>query len=276
MFAKLIAAAASGLVGLALTRALPDPDPQDEPPPKAKAKHKAKEKEKEKAKGEFPPGPAGDLGKAYVLLRRLRSDDQSTGRPEARLRDWTRRASALYRKGVDAYKADDLRLAHEYGASAHDLARAVEHARNAALFDAPDDDLPAPPPGPGPDDDAGGAARRDLRLAYRRITELDDRPARERDAGPDAAFYRDAATDLYNAALADAGAGRHERARQLARAAEAMTHVVEHLGHAAVRENSFGPGGPEPKAWRERLEPKKAPLDDQPGGDLPPPIRRGR
>ena len=35
-------------------------------------------------------------------------------------------------------------LAREYGAAAHDLARAVDHARNAALFDRPRPDLPPP------------------------------------------------------------------------------------------------------------------------------------
>ena len=116
-------------------------------------------------------GPAGDLRKAYDLLRRLRADDRPAGRPEERLRDWTDRAAKLYRDGLKAFEDGDDRLAHEYGAAAHDLARAVDHARNAARFDQPDPDLPPPPDGPGPED-AGERARRDLRRAYDRIAEL--------------------------------------------------------------------------------------------------------
>src|SRR5205823_1089594 len=153
------------------------------------------------------------------LLRRLRSDGRTTGRPEERLRDWTDRATKLYRDGVKAFKEGDHRLAHEYGASAHDLAKAVDHSRNAAQYERPDPDLPPPPSGPGPEDD-GDRVRHDLRRAYDRIRDgLDDKLA------GDPKFYLDAARDLYNAARRDAEAGRSERAVELARAADAMSHV---------------------------------------------------
>ncbi len=66
---------------------------------------------------------------AYHLLRRLRSDGQAADRPDARLREWTDRAAKFYRAGVQAFKDENPELAHEYGAIAHDLARAIEHAR---------------------------------------------------------------------------------------------------------------------------------------------------
>lgn len=219
---KLITMGVSGLLGVGLLGLLqpPPPPPGEGPPPKAK-KGKA--------------GPEGDLHKAYNLLRRLKSDESHSGRPEERLRDWTERAANLYREGIKAADGDP-RLAHEYGAAAHDLARAIDHARNAAQFDKTDPDLPPPPDRDGPEGDRE-RSRRDLRHAYDRIQD-----ARGEDA-KDGRFYLDAARDLYRAARKDAEAGRDERAGELARAAEAMTHVPEHLAHIA----DGGPEGPRPK-----------------------------
>jgi hypothetical protein len=88
-----------------------------------------------------------------------------------------------------------------------------------------------------------GQAHRDLQNAYDRI-----RKAREEYPGEDAKFYLDAARDLYNAARRDAQAGRLDRASELARAAEALTHVPAHLG-ALGR----GPEGEPPKAKRDEI-----------------------
>lgn len=247
MLGKIFALGASSLLGISLAGFSPPPPPDDGPPPPPK-------------EGEH--GPGGDLKKAYDLLRRLRSDGRTTGRSEERLRDWTERATKLYRDGLRAREAGDPRLAHEYGAAAHDLARAIDHARNAAQYERPDPDLP-PPSGPGPEDGAA-RVRRDLRRAYDRIRdELDGRP------GMDRTFYLDAARDLYNAARRDAEAGRQERAGELARAAEAMSHVAEHLGHADDRDRPDEPPPP-PDRRRGRPEPpgRERPDDDR----LPPPL----
>ena len=267
---KLAATACSMLVSLGLAAlAPPGPPPQDGPPPH-------KEKGEPKGKSE------GDLRRAYHLLRRLRIDDSSSARPEERLRDWTEQASKFYRDGIKALDQDDERLAHEYGAIAHDLARAADHAHNAALCDRKDASLPPPPEGKGPDE--GERAHHDLRHAYDRISELDrDKPTRE------ATTYLKASRDLYSAARRDIEAGRDERGGELARAAEAMTHVVDHLGHTADRADR-----PEPKAKRDRDrdrdepkrdrdEPKakrerddrpepKAKRSDRRDSDLPPPL----
>src|SRR4051812_27960397 len=93
-------------------------------------------------------------------------------------------------------------------------------------------------------------------------------------------FYRDASKDLYNAARRDASAGRRERAGELARAAEALTHVPEHLARAEDADDR-----PEPKkekakekekAKRDRPEPreKEKARRERPeaDADIPPPI----
>ena len=91
---KLAATASSVLVSIAAGWLPPAAARRDgmPPPPKAKGKGEGKKK------GEREPG--GDLRKAYDLLRRLRADDSAGGRAEERLRDWTDRATKLYREGL--------------------------------------------------------------------------------------------------------------------------------------------------------------------------------
>ena len=250
---KVLILAASSLLSLGLACILPTSatgSPDGPPPP---------EKEKAKKKGE--PGPKGDLHRAYDLLRRIKAEDGPSGRSDERTRDWTERAVRYYRRGLDALTAEDPRVAHEYGVAAHDLARAVDHVRNASRFDRPDPDLPPPPEAGGPEED-GGQARHDLRRAYDRIRDTDMNQ-------PEAKFYLDAARDLYNAARRDALANRHERSGELAKAAEAITHVPEHLAHATNP-------APDPKAKKkgDGPEPKAKKKGERPDGgdDLPPPL----
>ena len=269
---KYVALGTSSLLGLALTAAMPAGPPKgpDEPP---------------KAKKKDEPGPGGEMKKAYDLLRRIRSDNRDAGRPEDRLKDWTERATKLYRQALKAADQGEEHKAREYGVAAHDLARAVDHARNAAtLANDLDDELPLPPGPKGPEDE-DEKTRRDLRHAYDRIGEL------KGDAeGPESKFYLDASKDLYNAARRDAVAGRHERAGELARAAEALTHVPEHLARAVEdrpepREKKAKKGRPEPpkakegrpepkekKEKKDRPEPKEKKDRPGPDGEIPPPI----
>jgi hypothetical protein len=231
---KILALGTSSLLGLAMAAALPPEPaspPKEPPPPKSKKKDDR--------------GPVGELKKTYDLLRRVRSDSRSTGRPEERLRDWTDRATKLYRTALKSLEKGENREAREYGTAAHDLARAVDHARNAATFEL-DDDLPPPPEAGGPEEE-DERTRRDLRRAYDRIVEM-----REIRGVTDLPFYLDASKDLYNAARRDATSGRRERAGELARAAEALTHVPEHLARAT------GDDRPGPKEKRDRPEPPKA------------------
>jgi hypothetical protein len=285
MLSKLLSVGLTSLLGLGLTAAFqPDPPPPgDGPPPRPSPKKKGE------------PGPEDGLREAYDLLRRIRNDNRVTGRPEERLRDWTERATALYREAVKAQKAGDEPRSREYGLAAHDLARAVDHARSAAQFDRaePDPELPPPPGGPVPEGEKERVAR-DLRNAYDHIRDQLDK----RDPGKDAAFYNEASRDLYNAARRDAEAGRYERAIELARAADAISHANEHLAHATGnRPEPPGDGsGPEPRVKGkekdkakvkkkasgkgERPDAKKRPEDgDRPdpqegrnSGALPPPL----
>jgi len=274
---KLIAAIMSVLVslGLAASFTVAQPPPPDGgPPPKARTKEKGDPKKK----GKHEPG--ADLSKAYDLLRRLRADDSATGRPDERLREWTDRAAGFYRQGLKALNASDMRVAREYGTAAHDLARAVDHARNAVRFDRPDPELPPPSDDFGLED-ARERSRRDLYRADERIGWLG-----EWQAVPSAEYYIKAARDLYSAARRDLVAGRDERAGELARAAEAMTHVPEHLAAAGEDRGRTGyrpvpppdgPDGPGPKAKRpepkaKRPEPKDEDFEpiDRPGSGLPP------
>jgi hypothetical protein len=238
MMIKLFATVSSVLISLALAAAMPAQPPPGPggPLPKAKGKGKAEGKKK----GEREPG--GELSKAYDLLRRLRADDISTGRPDERLRDWSDRAAAFYRDGLRSLNAADMFRAREYGAAAHDLARAVDHSRNAVRYDRPDPDLPSPS-----DDfglrDTGDRARLDLYRAYDRLGWLG---TWQGVAGSE--FYVKAARDLYSAARRDMEAGRVERAGELARAAEAMTHVPEHLYQVAAAGRDFGRAAPPPPA----------------------------
>jgi hypothetical protein len=276
---KLIAAVSSVLVSLGLATSFPGAQPPPfggGPPPKVKTKEKGDPKKK----GKHEPG--AELSKAYDLLRRLRADDSTTGRPEERLKDWTDRAAGFYRQGLKALNASDMRIAREYGAAAHDLARAVDHARNAVRFDRPDPDLPPPSDDFGLED-ARERARRDLYRAYERIGWLG-----QWQAAPSAEFFIKAARDLYSAARRDLEAGRDERAGELARAAEAMTHVPEHLAQVGEGRDRVGyrpappPEGPEPKAKRpepkgKRPEPKGEEFEprDRSASNLPPALPPG-
>jgi hypothetical protein len=256
---KLVALGSSSLLGLALATAIPSEPPQGPGPPS-------------KAKKKDDKDPGGEMKKAYDLLRRLRSDNRNVGRPEERLNDWTDRATRLYREALKASDKGEDRQAREYGLAAHDLARAVDHARNAATFDL-DNDLPPPSDARGPEDE-GERTRRDLRHAHDRIVDLTDEAE-----GPEIKFYLNASKDLYNAARRDAVAGRQERAGELARAAEALTHVPEHLARATGFDDRPEPKEKkkkdrfEPKEKKDRPEPPVAKRDrPEPGGEIPPPI----
>jgi hypothetical protein len=256
---KLLATVSTVVVSLGLATLLPGqpPPPGGPPPPKAKGKGVGKKK------GDREPG--GELRKAYDLLRRLRADEAIAGRPEERLRAWTDSAARLYRDGLKAQSAGEAFLAREYGAAAHDLGRAVDHARNAARFDRPDPDLPQPSDDFGLED-TRERARRDLDRAYERIGWLD---TWQRTPGSE--VYVKAARDLYNAARRDLEAGRDERAGELARAAEAMTHVPEHLAQVGEGGRFGARPTPAPPA-RELPEPKGKRKDGgrDSGAGLPP------
>jgi hypothetical protein len=122
------------------------------------------------------------------------------------------------------------------------------------LYDRAGDDLPRPPVQEGTGE-IPEPLRHDLHKTHDRLV--------EETGTPDSKLFHDAARDLYNAARRDAEAGRFERAAELARAADAMTHVIEHVGHAAginPRDN-LREFDPEPES---KDEPKAKADFDQP------------
>jgi len=263
---KQVVLSVSTLLGISLATFFQEPpDRKGEGPPPPKGKHAAKEREKTKKQA-----PGDELRKTYTLLRRIRSDSVE-GKSEPRIKDWADRATDLYRRAIQA-RRDDPHRSHELAIASHDLARAADHAGNAARLDRGDDlELPPPPDGDGPDG-ADERNRHDLQRAYERIQE-----ALETELERENAFYINAAKDLYNAARRDLEAGRVERGGELARAAEAMTHVPEHLDMAANGEprgpggrDGRGPFGPDAKKARRDHQAKKK--GARPPLELPPPL----
>jgi hypothetical protein len=191
-----------------------------------------------------PKGPKGDKGpkkgkdhlqKAYDALTDVAAwSDRGRARPPRDLEALIDQAKDLYRDAVRAAREDDLGGADELAAAAHDAARGLVHALRAQVPLARG--IPTPP-------------RRD-------DYELDDLLRRTRDRLDDFAglaprgagqTFLDAARPLYDQARR---AGRDDTARalQLARAAEAWTHVGEHLSRADTRDTR----GLEPERRRDR------------------------
>ncbi len=197
-----------------------------------------------KGKEKGPKKGKDHLQKTFEALT-----DVAAARPPRDLAPLVERAKDLYREALKAARGDEFRRAEELGAAAHDAARGLVHALRADAS-APKG-VPAPP----------------LRDEY----ELEDLLSRTQDRledfrdvatqGAGRAFY-DAARRLYDRARR-AGKDDSARALQLARAAEAWTHVGEHLDNADSRVGARR----EPPRRRE----PPAPPDDRPRRPPPPP-----
>lgn len=216
----------------------------------------AEAKPKEKGK-KGPKKGKNDLQKAYDALMDVSAwTDGGRARPPRDVAPLIDQAKDLYRDAVRAAREDEPRRADELAAAAHDAARGLVHALRA---DAPSvRGIPAPP----------------VRDNY----ELDDLLRRTRDRLEDAEAqgsrgagraFTDAARRLYDQARR---AGREDtmRAMQLARAAEAWTHVGEHLMQADSRIGYRPP----PERRRDRPPPpderRRPPPPDERRGSPPP------
>ena len=218
----------------------------------------AEAKPKEKGK-KGPKKGKNDLQKAYDALTDVAARTEGgRSRPPRDLEPLIDEAKDLYREAVRAAREDELRRADELATAAHDAARGLVHALRA---DAPAvRGIPAPP----------------LRDNF----ELDDLLRRTRDRledadaqGPRGAGrkFLDASRRLYDQARR-AGRDDASRALQLARAAEAWTHVGEHLMQADSRVGYRPP----PERRRERPAPpderhRPPPPDERRGPPPPPP-----
>jgi hypothetical protein len=175
-----------------------------------------------KGKGKGPKKDKDNLQRAYDALGDVSVRmDAGRGRPGRELTRLFDQAKDLYADAVHAARGDDGFRARELATAAHDAARGLVHALRA--------DAPATP----------GVNAPPRREEY----ELDDLLRRTRDRLEDAAAlaprgpgreFLDAARRFYDQARRD---GRDDTARalRLARAAEAWTHVGEHLSNADDR-----------------------------------------
>jgi hypothetical protein len=181
----------------------------------------AEAKPKEKG-NKGPKKGKNDLQKAYDALTDVAAwTERGRSRPPRDLEPLIDEAKDLYRNAVRAAREDELWRAGELATAAHDAARGLVHALRA---DAPAvKGIPAPP--------------------FRDDYELDDLLRRTRDRLEDTEAQRprgagqkflDASRRLYDQARRT---DRDDKARamQLARAAEAWTHVGEHLMRADSR-----------------------------------------
>lgn len=218
----------------------------------AEAKPKKEKKDKGPGKGK------NNLQKAYDALTDVAAwTEAGRARPPRDVAPLIDQAKDLYRDAVRAAREDELGRANELATAAHDAARGLVHALRA---DAPAArGIPAPP----------------IRDNY----ELDDLLWRTRDRledvgalGPRGAgrSFLDAARRLYDQAR-QAGRDDTSRALQLARAAEAWTHVGEHLMQA----DSQTGFRPPPERRRDRPLPpddrRRPPPPDDRRGPPPPP-----
>jgi hypothetical protein len=201
---------------------------------------------------EGPKKGKDDLRKAYDNLAEVSMLVGPRGRAGRETGDLLEQARDLYRRAVKADREDEPRRADELAAAAHDAARGLKHFM---LADAGAAGLPPPPSGER--DDLADLLQR---VRYR----LED----AEDGGPGAGrAFLEAAR---RAAAAAGRAGRDEdyRAGELARAAEAWSHVGEHLRRA---EETGRDEPPPPPDRRERPRPPR-----RPGRDEPPPPPRER
>ncbi len=225
-----------------------------QPGPKEKGE-KAKDKAKDKAKGEAkefdkawfdrPAGPdaGGALRAAYDGLR-----DVSVQTPAVRERALRGadglfgQAKEIYRNAVQAQQGGDAGRARELAVAANDAARGLRYLLRGTLPAAtdlpapPTIDAPPPPAGrrgavpPPPPANPGGpgepwvASRELLRHTRDRIDSVADLTA----DGPGKQFL-DASRQVYQLAREAYLAKDYSKAADLARAAEAWTHVGEHL-----------------------------------------------
>lgn len=221
-----------------------------------------------------PKGPGGhaakDLQHAYDRLREVNwflGADKVKALPQtAELLD---SAKELYRNAHQTFIEGDRERAGELAKAAHDAARGLKHSLEAQQ--PPVAALPAPPiqmGGPLDRLTAGGEAwleaRDQLQRAYDRIQIADTAPA----VGGPSRQFMDASRRVYAIARRAYGDGDYPRVAELARAAEAWTHVGEHILRASERGEQFA---------RRPLPPPRpddrAPLR-RPGGaeSLPPPL----
>lgn len=218
---------------------------KDDDGPRGKGGPKDKDgpRGKDGPKGTDGPPHLADLRKAYDLLTESAALTRPTGKkkdaPDGEAgRRYFEAAKRVYRDAVKA-NGDDSPPNPELAAAAHDAARGLRHWLAASR--PADPDLPPPPAGPR-DESPAEAARAEVRRVKDRLDDLGE------GNGPAGKEFREAARRAYADARSALDAEDYPRAVGLARAAEAWSHVGEHLNR---RPDDLPP--PAPKRDRDRL-----------------------
>jgi hypothetical protein len=226
-----------------------------------------KEKEKDLKEGKEGGGKASkDLRKAYETITDL-SQVTIPGKEGTRVFDHAKR---FYREAVKAYP-DDPRRSAELAVAANDAIRGLEHfnralAKPVAGLPEPPTELDRPSAGPKgkepPAWNARGVAEpgpwseslEALSIARDRLTDTGTiapvtGPVRD---------ILDAAKEVYGQARTAYEAGEYRKAAELAHAAEAWSHVPEHLYRAGWEVRSAPTPAPEPKVRGSGVPPPPA------------------
>jgi hypothetical protein len=198
---------------------------------------------------------AKDLRKAFDKITDL-SQLQIAGKEATRAFDHAKR---FYREAVKAYP-DDPRRSAELAIAANDTARGLEHLNRASLK--PVAGLPEPPAdfdrtiggpkGKGPPAwNAGVGAEpgpwtESLEALAAALEQLTGWDASTPVNGP-ARDILDAAKAVYGQARTAYESGEYRKATELSRAAEAWSHVPEHLNRAGSERGAAPPLPPEPR-----------------------------
>lgn len=134
-------------------------------------------------------------------------------------------ASELYRSALKAREDGQIERAGELGVAANDGGRGLRHLLRATMKS--NVDLP-PPPKADDHENAAEKARKDIQRAYDRASKAQGE-GYEKQPGKD---FRAASRETYNQARSAFEDEDYARAAELAKAAEAWTHVGEHLARA--------------------------------------------
>jgi hypothetical protein len=239
--------------------------------PNAQKEKKDKDKKDKEGKDGKEGGKAAkDLRKAFDTISDV-SQTPVAGKEATRVLDHAKR---FYREALKAY-AEDPRRSAELAAAANDVARGLEHLNRASAK--PVAGLPEPPPefdrpfgepkGKGPPAwNAGPASEPGPWSASLEALSV----TRDRLTGPDAGTpvtgpardVLDAAKSVYGQARTAYESGDYRKAAELARAAEAWSHVPEHLYRAGWESGAAPPLGPEPRVKGPGVPPPPPAIKD--------------
>jgi hypothetical protein len=240
------------------------------PPKDNKDKKEGKEKEKKGKEGKDKGGPtekAGkDLNKAYNTLTDVTT--QVTATREKLPHEMPRlldQAKDIYRTARKSYDDRDQARAGELAKAANDAGRGLHHVLRATL--PPVAGLPAPPPDAGPGPKGGpprpGAAPSESEAASATLQRAHDR-LREAvtDTTRSGSLFLDAGRDAYDRARRAYLDRAYQRAVELARAAEAWSHVDEHLARGRFEDRLAPPpdGRSGPRGGATDIKPPPPPL----------------